>query len=223
MREKFYVFLDIDGTLWDMKDLHKRNKVVVELNPESIQAVYALVDSLEQKYDAELVITSRRRTDWCECLRFLQQEGFDIFKYDLHRTHLINWKKPRGVKIAEYMYNDRIGNSGYEPKLFSRLFEKHMAKKENQKMKNNFVVIDDDMAPLKDYILPENIIQTSREKRSLDMEMVEEFLRSKGLENVNKGQHILHRQEEKQVVETRKPDKIKQTASSLEESELGEE
>ena len=142
MREKFYVFLDIDGTLWDMKDLHKRNKVVVELNPESIQAVYALVDSLEQKYDAELVITSRRRTDWCECLRFLQQEGFDIFKYDLHRTHLINWKKPRGVKIAEYMYNDRIGNFGDEPKLFPRLFEKHMAKKENQKMKNNFVVID---------------------------------------------------------------------------------
>ena len=55
------------------------------------------------------------------------------------------------------------------------------------------------------------------------MEMVEEFLRSKGLENVNKGQHILHRQEEKQVVETRKPDKIKQPALSLEESELGEE
>lgn len=223
MREKFYVFLDIDGTLWDMKDLHKRNKVVVELNPESIQAVYALVDSLEQKYDAELVITSRRRTDWCECLRFLQQEGFDIFKYDLHRTHLINWKKPRGVKIAEYMYNDRIGNFGDKQKLFPRLFEKHMAKKENKKMKDNFVVVDDDMSPLKDYVLPENIIRTNGQNRSLDIEMVEGFLRARGLEIVNKEKYVSPKKDDVQIPETMKTDKNIQQALSVEESELGDE
>lgn len=223
MREKFYVFLDIDGTLWDMKDLHKRKKFVVKLNPKSIQAVYALMDSLEQKYDAELVITSRRRSNWRACLHFLYQEGFDIFKYTLHKTHLINWKKPRGVKIAEYMYNDRIGNFGDKQKLFPRLFEKHMAKKENKKMKDNFVVIDDDMSPLKDYVLPENIIRTNGHNRSLDIEMVEEFLRARGLEIVNKAKYGSPKKDDVQSPETMKTDKNIQQALSLEESELGDE
>lgn len=224
MQEKFYVFLDIDGTLWDYKNLAKRGKVVVGLNPESVQAVYALMDSLEQKYEAELVITSRRRVDWWSCLKFLKEQGFDIFRYNLHRTHLVNWKKPRGVKIAEYMYNDKIGKSFEEPKVFPRLFEGFLAKRENKKMKSNFVVIDDDLKPLKNYVLPENIIKTNVKNKSLDLEMVESFLNTMGLEIVDKQKYVHHEDfssaREVEFEHEKSHAKRKQTEC---EKELGEE
>lgn len=46
MKPKFYVFLDIDGTMWDMKDLKNRNRYLIEMNPESGKALTILMDSL---------------------------------------------------------------------------------------------------------------------------------------------------------------------------------
>lgn len=182
MKPKFYVFLDIDGTMWDMKDLKNRNRYLIEMNPESGKALTILMDSLNAQYDADLVITSRRRIDWQDCLNFFYSAGYDIDKYNPHMTHLKCVNKPRGVKIAEYMYNSEKGHTEKNQRYFLRLFEKPLARKLGQKMTKRFVVIDDDMRPIKGILPDDNLIHTSKLIQSLNIEMVENFLKRNDIE-----------------------------------------
>lgn len=223
MKDRFYVFLDIDGTLWDHHFLREKKKHFISLNPESVSALEVLLESIKNEYNLELVITSRRRLDWWDCMDFLQFNGFDAYKYNANRTQVDRVETPRGVKIAEYMFNCEKGINQAKPKHFSRLFMKGKAKKVTEQMSNNFVVLDDDMKPLVDYIPRENIIRTDRRNHSLDLEMVEEFLKSRGIE-------IVKNEPEKEVtIQEKTPEekieiKTKKEVKEIEkEPELGEE
>ena len=58
-KNPYYVFLDIDGTLWDY-DFRIRNKELT-LNPQSLMALNYLLDNISQKYEVRIVMTSKRR------------------------------------------------------------------------------------------------------------------------------------------------------------------
>lgn len=184
MKQKFYIFLDIDGTMWDMKDLRVRKKYAIEMNPESGKALTILMDSLNMDYDADLVITSRRRTSWESCLDFFRFSCYDIDKYNPHMTHLKHVNKPRGVKIAEYMYNAEKGRDGKNLRFFLKPFEKMCARKIGKKMTSRFVVIDDDMRPISGILPNENLIHTNKYIQSLNCEMVESFLKCNNIKIV---------------------------------------
>ncbi len=223
MKERFYVFLDIDGTLWDRHFLREKKNYYISLNPESVSALEVLLESIKNKYNLEFVITSRRRLDWWECMDFLQFNGFDVYKYNPNRTQVDRVQTPRGVKIAEYMFNCEKGIDQTKPKHFSKLFMKRKTKKVTAQLSNNFVVLDDDMKPLRDYIPRENIIRTDNQNRSLDLEMVEEFLKSRGIEVVKKESEEEVTIQEKKTEEKTKIKTKKEVKEIEHEPELGEE
>lgn len=212
MKEKFYVFLDIDGTLWDWDTLIKNQKKIIVLNEESVESLKVLLESIKRKYDLDLVITSRRRCCWNDCLCFLEMNGFDVRSYFPNKTQLERIKTPRGVKIAEYLRGDR---------LILGPFQKFLARRILNAKKNNFVVIDDDLRPLKKYVPKENIICTDSVRRALDHEMVERFLSNRRIEVV--------KLEKKEIVEKKKEEKktkaiFKKNVKEVEnEHEPGEE
>lgn len=220
MKQKFYVFLDIDGTMWDMRDLKQRHRYAIEMNPESGKALVVLMDSLNAAYQADLVITSRRRTDWQDVLVFFHASGFDIEKYDPHMTHLKNVKKPRGVKIAEYMYNAEKGYTGNNQRYFLRPFEKFLSRKIGKKLTDRFVVIDDNMSPIKGILPDDNLIHTNKLMQALSMEMVESFLKSNNIKIVK------NEETERKIVEPEKEYSFSKQEKSCEEekeTEMGAE
>lgn len=214
MKEKFYVFLDIDGTLWDWKTLNEKKTQLIELNEESVDALIVLLESIKKKYGLDLVISSRRRCDWEECMSFLKSNGFDAESYHPNMTQIERVDTPRGVKIAEY-----LKGKGEKLKLFPKPFQGFLARRTFAKMTNNFVVLDDNLRPLKDYVPIGNIILTNSKNRALDHEMVEEFLKDFGIEIV--------KHEKKKCVqdELKKPKKTTKKEEKIagNEKELGEE
>ncbi len=169
MKEKFYVFLDIDGTLWDYSFLRKTNSLIYKLNPDSIDAVNRLINKIDEKFDCELVITSQRRKDWDECKNFLLSSGL---KYDKELKRIkVNDKKPRGIKIAEYMENDLKGREFAKHKTFNPIIATIKTRVVAKKMSQNFVVIDDNMNPLIGLIPYKNIIKTDINYESFNMAM----------------------------------------------------
>lgn len=231
MKERFYVFLDIDGTLWDYESLKTKRKAFESLNPESISALEVLLESIKNQYNLDLVITSRRRLDWWDCMDFLEFNGFDVYDYYPNRTQIERVKTPRGVKIAEYMFNSEKGLNAKKQKYFSKFFQKTRARKVIEQMADNFVVLDDDMRPLEEYIPKSNIIKTDRRSHALDMKMVETFLKSRGIEmvQIEKNEMTKNKTTEKQVAQEKMAEKevkaqTKTIVKNIEkEPELGEE
>lgn len=212
MKEKFYVFLDIDGTLWDWDTLRKNQKKIIVLNEESVESLKVLLESIKRKFDLDLVITSRRRCYWDDCLCFLELNGFDVRSYFPNKTQLERTETPRGVKIAEYLRGDG---------LIRGPFQKFVARRILSAKKNNFVVLDDDLRPLENYVPKENIIWTDSRHRALDHEMVESFLSDRGIEIVKleKEEIVEKKKEEKKTKITFKKD----VKRAEDEHELGEE
>lgn len=174
MKEKFYVFLDIDGTLWDYSFLRKTNSLIYKLNPDSVDAINRLIKKIDEKFDCELVITSQRRKDWDECKNFLLSSGL---KYDKELKRIkVNDKKPRGIKIAEYMENDLKGREFVNHKNFNPIVATIKTRVIAKKMSQNFVVIDDNMNPLIGLIPYKNIVKTDINYESFNMAMANRII-----------------------------------------------
>lgn len=188
MKDKFYIFLDIDGTLWDYSFLRREKCFVYKLNPDSINAVNSLINRLEQKFNCELVITSQRRKDWDECKKILIDSGLK-YESELKRTK-INDSKPRGIKIAEYLDNDKKGREFSKHKTFNPIISTIKARVVARKMSNNYVVIDDCMKPLVGIIPSANIIKTSMSYESFNMKMADEIIDRFVGESVNEESNI---------------------------------
>ena len=81
--ENFYIFLDIDGVLYDwvfvkqqiaMKK-QKKGGIIKTFNPESISALNMLIFELEKKYNVNLVISSTWRHDLGYAINVLYANG----------------------------------------------------------------------------------------------------------------------------------------------------
>ena len=109
MKEKFLVFLDIDGVLYDMEFCkHGRNKkggIIKEFKPESMEALNLLLDRLEIDHDVKLVISSTWRLNLERTEKVLKANGL---KYDkpFSATPFTSHPEQRGREIVMFVNSE---------------------------------------------------------------------------------------------------------------------
>ena len=158
MKKDFYIFLDIDGVLWDveyiLKEIDeghiKKGGIIKDLKPSCIEALNYLIEKLENFYDVILVISSSWRYNLKNTINILKKYGLKYDK-DIARTRLTTKNSSRGEEILDYLKD----KSNYE-----------------------FVIIDDEEFDFKKHFDKSNIIKTNIENQSLSMKMVREYLSS---------------------------------------------
>lgn len=187
-KEKFYIFLDIDGTLYTQNDIHEyilSGKPIRmsasywpnKCNDESRDAFNKLVNTLEEYYDVEIVIISQKRENMELCEEYLRDYGLNITK-ELKMTPFI--EGPRAKKIIGYIKE----NSGKYPKTKNQ-FMNFLHRKN---ITSKYVIIDDDTSakegsttPLSDTFDTDTYIQVDGIKASLTMSQINNYLASLGL------------------------------------------
>ena len=112
MKKKFYVFLDIDGVLYDwvyIKEQVKKGKIkkggkIDVFNPESIIALNLLIEKLEKIYDVRLVISSAWRHYMDMTVSKLKDNGL-VYDKKIESTPISTNPKQRGKEIRRYLMN----------------------------------------------------------------------------------------------------------------------
>lgn len=179
MREQYFIFLDIDGTLIDLEYGQRTRGPFFSfgentvLNPESIEALNFLIDSLEQKYDTRLVITSGRRENLRACVKNLYDNGL---KYDRPITCTPLEDGRRGQKIVDFMMTSSLPRYPKVQKVVDfilRRYADHGYK--------NYVVLDNDVSKIRYEIPPERRIVTNAKRRALQPYQVEKYLTKNNL------------------------------------------
>ena len=155
--ESFYIFLDIDGVLYDwnfiietVKDAsNKRGGIIDKFSPKSIDALNYLISELNSIYDVTLVISSSWRINMKKTSNVLIKNGLKYYK-DFEKTPITNTPNERGKEILSYL------NAKKNP--------------------SNFVIIDDESFDFSKYFSTYNIIKTNIYNKCLDMKMVTGYL-----------------------------------------------
>lgn len=154
--ENFYIFLDIDGVMYDWNYLINNNiknaGIIKTFNPESVKALNYLIEKLSFNYNVSLVISSTWRKDMGETVRTLIKNGLKTNLRKIFNTPITYHPNFRGLEILQFL--------------------------ENKKDNHNFVIIDDEMFDYLKHFKKEKIIKTDIFKGSLNMEMVENFLKN---------------------------------------------
>lgn len=160
MRENFYVFLDIDGVMFDWKyrltSGKKLGGIIKDFNPESVKSLNFLCDTLSKQFNTSVVITSTWKQHWDSLLESFDANGVDLTGVNLDKTITREDPKFRGREIVEYLGDD------YQ--------------------NGNFVIIDDEMFDYRKYFKGSDIIKTNMQDNSLNMDMVTQFLVSRGID-----------------------------------------
>ena len=105
----FYIFLDIDGVLYDWDyiiaetnaGLRKRGEFIKKFKPESMQAINMLIEELNKDYEVGLVISSTWRSNMPFTIQTLQDNGLEYDK-PIERTPIYDPAK-RGEQILDYL------------------------------------------------------------------------------------------------------------------------
>ena len=155
-KENFYIFLDIDGVLWDWdwrldaldKGKIKSKQFITEFNPKSIDALNYLLDKINETHEAKLVISSTWRSD----LDFTK-EIFDkhnvAYQGEYFGTKITNHPEKRGLEILDFLQNHEKGD---------------------------FVIIDDEYCDLKQHFSNDKIIKTALYNDSLSKKHIDKWL-----------------------------------------------
>lgn len=165
MRKRFYVFLDIDGVLWDWQFIRqqveqgkiKRGGLIDTFNPQSIKAVDNLLYGLEKQYNVKLVLSSTWRYEMDTAVRTLKRNGFKHFAR-IDATPITSTPGNRGQEILQYLKDE------LEP--------------------YDFVVIDDEMYDFAECFDLSHLIKTHIYNGSLSQSQVDEFLQQKTFDGV---------------------------------------
>lgn len=179
-KKPFYVFLEVDGVLFDTKsNFHYHGPYYLDviepfLKPSSIDACNNLLKSLETEYNTKLVIISRRRCSMSKCISYIKHYGL---KYDkpIFSTKFI--PGARGKKIIDFMQNDGINNIDKIPSL-NDFINYIFSKSETDEKFKNYVVINPTKHKIRFQIPNSHIIKTNPINNSLNQEQVDKFLKS---------------------------------------------
>ena len=178
-KEQYYIFLDVDGTLWDntwasqfygpFTPYINPETFIGPLKSESVQALNFLISSIEKHHNVSLIITSKRRQNMPRCIEFLHNQGLT---YDKPIFCTKYSSGPRGQKIIDYMTEQGETALSYQNKGF---IERVLFNFANNDFKN-YVVLDDNVSPLKKFIPESRMLLTNKEKQALTMKAVEKYL-----------------------------------------------
>ena len=152
----FYVFLDIDGVLWDWAFVkeqiacgkQKMGGSIKNFNPQSIWALNYLIQKLGQEYNVKLVLTYTWRIDFGYACNVLYANKL---KYDgqIFATLISSTPNKRGLEILEFL---------------------------KDKQNYDFVIIDDEMFDFNDHFNLKYIIKTNMQNDSLNKKHINKFL-----------------------------------------------
>ncbi|MFA6860627.1 MAG: HAD domain-containing protein [Clostridia bacterium] len=157
MKEKFYIFLDIDGVLWDwawLKEriahkVFKKGGAISKFNPSSMLALNYLIEYLQKRFEVNVVISSSWRHDLEKIKNKLLENGLKFSGHISKTPRTIN-PFNRGMEILSYLKN-----------------------KDN---KENYVVLDDETFDFSHTLDLKKLIKTNIFSGGLNMEMVKKFL-----------------------------------------------
>jgi hypothetical protein len=179
MREQYFIFLDIDGTLIDFNyGQYVRGPFFsfgenTVLNPESIEALNLLIDSLEQKYDTRLVITSGRRENLHSCAKNLYDNGL---KYDRPITCTPLTEGRRGQKIIDFMMTSSKSKHPTAKKMVDFILKRYA-----DNGYENYVVLENNVSKIRYEIPPKRRIITNAKCRALQPYQVEKYLKNNNI------------------------------------------
>ncbi len=162
-REKFYIFLDIDGVLWDWSwrlNATREGKIfnrlqIEQFNPESVKALNFLTYSLEKKYDCSLVISSSWRINMEKTIKILRKNNIN-YNGKILATPISKDPRNRGDEIYNIIKKDKV---------------------------KNFVIIDDESFNFNKYFEQKNIIKTNLTSGSLTMDDVTNWFKRQASRN----------------------------------------
>ena len=164
MKEKFYIFLDIDGVLFDLKYIEKvgydKFDISRDFDPKSIFALNYLIAELRKNYDVELVISSSWRANMKKTLEALINNGVVLDYLNVSRTDISSSYCYRGKEIINFL--------------------------KDKKNKENYVIIDDEMFDFEECFSLDRIIKTDINISDLNEEMVDKFLNNERMFKENK-------------------------------------
>ena len=155
-RENFYIFLDIDGVLWDWdwrldaidKGKIKSKHFIEEFNPKSIDALNYLINKINETREVKLVISSTWRSD----LDFTK-EIFDklnvSYSGEYFGTKITGHPEKRGLEILDFLQNHEKGD---------------------------YLIIDDESFDFKQHFSNDKIIKTSLYNDSLSKKHIDKWL-----------------------------------------------
>lgn len=160
MRENYYIFLDIDGVMFDWKYRLSSGKklrgIIKDFNPESVKALNFLCKTLCNQFNTSVVITSTWKSHWQELLDTFAKNGVDLSRATLDQTVTRENPNLRGKEIVEYLGTE--------------------------KDKGNYVIIDDEMFDYRKHFQMSDIIKTNMQDGSLDMDKITHYLKTHGIE-----------------------------------------
>lgn len=156
MKKNFYIFLDIDGVLYDWDYIitemdsgrMKKGSFINKFKPESMMALNYLIEKLSVVYEVQLVISSTWRSNLPFTIKTLKDNGLKYNK-KIDATPIWDPAK-RGEQILSYLIDKQC--------------------------KKEFVVIDDEMFDFPLYFDKKNIIKTEMFHSALSKKHIDEFL-----------------------------------------------
>ena len=156
-KENYYLFLDIDGVMWDWpwrlgeikSGRIRKGSAITEFNPESVDALNHLISHISTDYNCNLVISSTWRNFMKATISTLKKNQVAL-PDAIDRTPLSKASKQRGKEIETYLVD----------------------KPDSQ----NVLIIDDETSDIIKHFSPEQIIKTNIFEESLRDHHVSEWL-----------------------------------------------
>jgi hypothetical protein len=194
MRENFYIFLDIDGVLWDWPDRInqieagniEKGGLIEDFKPESVSACNVLIHSLGAKYDVTLIISSSWRKDMADTIVALEKNNLTQVR-KIEATRLSS-DRIRGLEIKEYL--------------------KDKPNKDNYLILDDEVsdILDDETTKIKTFIDKNKVIKTDMFKKALTIEQVHDFLHKVGLQPIQTALPEPKKQKSKGLIQELEPE-----------------
>ena len=161
-KRRFFIFLDIDGVMYDLKFIKERIKnkdiknggLLSTFKPESVMALNYLTKTLSNHYDVTLVISSTWRFAFKRILKMLIKNGVNLnCKIDKTSGNLNRFN--RGKEVIDYLKEKCFVGAN-----------------------DDFVIIDDENFNYNKYFDKKMIIKTNILNNALSMSQVIKFTSS---------------------------------------------